>query len=382
MGSYNVSCALSNMPIHEGESAKLVFLVERSSRTSLDATAFYQLLTPAFLDVKYTDYGRFSYEGSEITLKYLYELLEKHVIIPYNSTDQRTISSYDFSELFELINDQLLFVKPSYMDKICSEDEERFSETSLVFTPLRPRRIYFMAIKSSIIDKMTTTDICKDIPNFDREDVVYENLNLRQIGSHSEKILSDNEEVLKHLLISMHISNDTYSNELKAIGIDETMYRNIKNEITECLGDNYDDVSFFYRFILRTNSGLTDIKRTLSFYKKEKDIPNLHNLLSIIKKYDIDYKKAAKIISVICDVSTIDCAKYFYSHDIELFEKMVIQESENAKLLNGYIEWLYDMYHSVLMPSVYAGQEWDHSPHEIFADIVKDTIKKENEEYE
>lgn len=371
MGSFNVTCALTNLPIEYNEDVKLTFLVESTAK-SLNASAYYKLFIPTFLDATYDDYGRFVFNNENVSNELLSFFQDETMIgSPDVINDFYTLKSVP--DIFDKINRNVLFTLPSQLD-VTYGNSYRFKDSSMAYSEAIPRRIYYMAIKKSVIDALCDRNIVLDEPVFGNNEVLYRDYKLLELISDME--LPNNEygtRIKKHIIVSGIINSkqwiSTVSDECK-----DEINNTFKKELER---GSHTDILSFYMF------KISKLDHTDIFDVSEKDLDRAIVFEKIIDKYSLD-------IDLLCDKFLVDqllrvrWSSIYHNPSKNSVARIAYSSVNNSKLLAAYKIYLQHHLHKYFVPSGYAGQETDTTSHRIFSEIVLNVIenqKRNDEEF-
>lgn len=119
MGSYNITDAVSGLPIRDGQKVKLLFLVPNFLDGFTDCTRSFTSIFRFYINATYDDYGKFTiYETNEV--KQDMTNLFKKYLVPIEEGDNNyhdipiNIDNFDIDKIFEYMKEGRLMLRPSY----------------------------------------------------------------------------------------------------------------------------------------------------------------------------------------------------------------------------------------------------------------------------
>lgn len=369
MGSFNVTCALTNLPIEYGEEVKLTFLVENTSK-SLSASALYKLFIPTFLDATYDDYGRFEFHDENVSNEVLKFFQDECMVgTPDVINDFYTLKS--FESIFDKISRNVLFTLPSQMD-ITYGNSYRFKDSSMSYSEATPKRVYYMAIKKSVIDSLCDRKIVLDAPVFGNSEVLYRDYKLLEFLDDFNIPNTDyGTRLKKHIVVSGIINSKQWLSSVCDECKDE-INNTFKKELEKA---SKTDILSFYMF------KMSRLDHTEILDISEDELNKVILFEQIIDKYSLD-------INMLCDKFLVDqllCVRFssiYHNPSKNNVARIAYSSVNNTKLLAAYKVYLQNYLHKYFVPSGYAGQETDTTSHRIFSEIVLDVIKKQKRDDE
>lgn len=387
MGSYNMSCALSNLPILPNDEIKILFLVENTGTAQLNSGAFWVTLLPCFLDATYNDCGNYTLDVPEYTLDALREIFEEHGRVSTTTgapVDAQMNNKEYFENIFRQIESEDVYMTSTYLDNVCSIEHE-FENHKTYYTSMRPRKVKVMAVRKSIIDSMCVNNICTDVPDYKDGEMHYKNLTLDNIINNDvidSTVRACSSFFISNLLVS-YIYESTLT-ELELIGLSEADATELRDKIVSAIQNPSEptDLAYVYKFIVnidRLNESFNEeYSSTLIRYLNYESV--VYKMVDMVDAYDIDREAFIQMIVTCQTVFESNRRTLYYDmSDIKGYSSLVKQNLYNSRILTGFLTWLSSTYNGYLKPSVYVNECGDIQDHYIMYDIFRqeaDIIKE------
>lgn len=342
MGSYNLNCAITNLPIREDEDVKILFFTERERGSMTEVSQFFKPIFPFFLDATYMDYGRFGFsKSSQKNAEVAKSFFRKNLISVAQGKNKYhdiavTPESFDMNKVFEYMSERRLFIKHDepWLKNVHQND---LPEIEGLYTK-SSQQVYFAAYKTSVIDRLFAGVF---------EHQAYDHGNYRDI-MFAEKMA---EVPTPHSLLGIHgyIGCILRARKMATVPQDDVA---AQEKAKEELAELYD--TMFERMLAeRDNTG------------------NVFDLVIEMSEGLVTRDE----LTVLCLLhgDRIDIAPF--NNDFPFFvsnrDDVVISANDIMEFA-VFSQWFDHIYHGTFIPTRYAGQETCHAAHDQMATIVKE----------
>lgn len=353
MGSFNLNCALTNLPIRENEDVKILFLTERERGSMTQASQFFKPVFPFFLDAKYMDYGRFGFGKSgrvEIA-----ETFFREKLIPIaqgeNEYHDHAVDpgTFDLNNVSDFISEGRLFIKhdepwlKNIHQKDLPEIEGLFAKSC--------QQVHIAAYKTSVLDRLFAGVF---------EHQAYDDGEFRDV-TFAERMIE-----VPHYMSTMDVlgfvCGTIEKRKLATIPDgDEAAKKKVLAEITSKNKE-------LFEATLATRG---DSEKVFDMVVEFADGLINHDELKVLALLHSDRKRTE------------------FNNDFSLFisrddNDCGLPQLKDAMEFRLFYEWFDHIYHGTFIPTRYAGQETCHAAHKQMAGIVQEVAgdyEKEMDEW-
>jgi len=227
-----------------------------------------------------------------------------------------------------------------------------------------------MAIKKTVMDDLCSRDVVKDEPEYRNNSVVYRDFKLLELLDCYMPYRGISERMKKHIVVSGIINEKQYSTVIAAKCRDD-IRRQFREELE--MGEKRELLEL-YMFKIPNLERRADG----SYIITDDDLDIVSVYESIIDQYELDINYIFELVAIDNLLRTSSVSGLYNNISKHTGIQFAYNSVENAKLLSVYGMYLYTYLHKCFMPSLYAGQETDTAPHQIFSEIMQRVIEKQN----
>ena len=400
MGSFNVSCSVSDLPIMWNEKVKYGFIVETPHYDQIRSCGKYKFLLPFLIDGKYDDYGRCVPKNiSDETRHKIDEFLRKNAIFEKNNetfsntSTPMTRENLNIESIFEYLHEGILYFRQvnDFLARESLEFEDIYSKDIPYDQPMKVhpfivRKDIFDEIISGVYDPQNcyldeNRKLVYEVLTFDglKKKIFgdYENPTIKQFFTlvfESRKRFAD-VELTSDLFNCDSDKQQALLSELKEMvdSIEGSTFFTV-NSISRSTR-NDDEFEKIVRDLESSSDGDADDTRLLKlidFFKKNKDVINLKSI------------HRQSVYETLSDSSADSGAKtaHFF-HEFEPFFSETDLDIDEIKNFHVFFLWFDNSINGTVKPSRYAGQEFcTESYKQLFGACMNVINKHESDFYE
>lgn len=379
MGSFNITCSISNQPIHWNEKVKVGFIAKSPMYDMIRSCSQYRFVFPFLLDGVYDDYGTCKVEAGEETRKMADEFLKKYAIFEVNdetfpNTDTPlNRENLNLNTIYHYLHEGVLYF--NHGDAYAAREKVEFVDVYSKPIELdQPVQVYPFTIKKEVYDKIISGSFDPRYAVFEDGKLRYENLSFddykqRVFGSESVPTLR---MFFTMVIDSMRLGGSELDPSV-FVGSEQeknNLFEELDNILTEMPRSTYMILNMATRdsgnnnafkerveSIINTSSDDPEdkaesqgLEKLVNFFETNK---NKLDLSSIHRKtvYDIADKKSS-------NDSGFKTTHYFHEYE-EFFLDCKDFDIEEAKNFFVFMDWYDNYVHGTITPSRYAGQDFN-----------------------
>ena len=397
MGSFNVTCSVTNLPIQWNEKVKVGFLVESPNYDMIRTCSKYRFMFPFLLDGVYDDYGECKVNVSDETRQMIDEFIKKNAIIAENdetipnTSTKLNRDTLSLETIYHFLHEGVLYFKQgdNYIARESVEFQDVYSQ------PIkydRPVQVFPFTIKKDIYDSILSGSYDPECPVFENGEMRYENLTFEDFKTNvfgdpskatllsfftylMEKMKNRDEELVEESIFNDDVENkDALISELTEIleGIPRTTFLVVSMSIEHGGGEK---------------SLRKAIQRVVETADEE-DAKDERKILDVVDFFDrnkdsIDTSGSHRrvVYEYINKVSMHDSGARTteYMHFYQDFFMNSDIDIDEFKNFYSFMLWYDNYIHGTVTPSRYSGQDYNTRAYKLFFNSCLDSIKRYEE---
>jgi len=374
MGSFSISCSISNTPIEYDDDVKVGFLVKNHTYNMIGACTQYSLLFPFLMDGVYDDYGQCVFNIPEKTREYVNEFLDDYAMVVKNqkhivNTDTpMTKANLNIDTIFHYMHEQYLYVRNVYNNYL--EDIE-FENDETVITPQNtPMMVHPFVIKKSIYDRILSGTFEYQHPFFEDDELVYQDVSFHEKKSDMFKSSASN-MFIKYIFEAKNRFTDNDVDIDHAIGKILPNDDKRKAELINIM-NNFEYFVCIIIDQLQMNNNDLSRDRIISYMENilegednfKSTIDNFISLYDFYEKnhedIDLSVYETQMVYDIIRQKSNSSDNKRHYA-PLGIYRKMIVSgdlDIEGVKDFHLFTQWYDHCINGTFVPSHYAGQDY------------------------
>lgn len=397
MGSFNVTCSVTNLPIQWNEKVKVGFLVESPHYDMIRSCSKYRFMFPFLLDGVYDDYGQCKINLSDETRHKIDEFIKKNAIIEKNDETMPNTSTklnrdtLSLETIYHFLHEGVLYFKQgdNYISRQCVEFQDVYSQP-IAYD--RPVQVFPFTIRKDVYDSILSGSYDPDCPIFEDGELRYENITFddfkrNTFGDPSKATLLSFFTYLmekmkqREELVDSSIFKDDVGNKDELI-----------SELTSILEGIPRPTFMVVSMSIEHGGGEKSLRRAINRVVEtadEEDAEDERKILDIVDFFDrnkekIDTSSSHRrvVYDYINKVSMHDSGMKTteYMHFYEDFFINSDIEIEEFKNFYSFMLWFDNYLNGTVQPSRYAGQDYNTRAYKLFFNSCLDSIKRYEED--
>lgn len=400
MGSFNVTCSISNLPITWNEKVKVGFLVETPMYDMIRSCSKYRFLFPFLLDGVYDDYGRCKVEIGDSARHMIDEFIKKHAVIQENddtitnTSDKLNRENLNLDTIYEYLHQGVLYFQQG--DTYISRQSIKFSDVYSKEIPMdHPVKVFPFTIKKSLYDNILSGSYDPECPVFTNGELEYQSITFDEFKKSC--FGSENEATLKsfftHVMESMKLGSEPLDESL-FIGSDEE-----KTELLEELNGILESIPRAAFMIVSMSTETrgdhelrASIERVIKSLSDDDESDGEINLPKLIDFFDRNKSKLDTssshrrvVYEYMNKVGSHDSGPKtaLYTHIYKDFFENEEIPVDNFKDFYAFMLWVDNYINGTVTPSRYAGQDFNVRAYRMFFNACMKAVDDyENHDYD
>ena len=400
MGSFNVTCSVTDLPIQWNEKVKVGFLVESPNYDMIRTCSKYRFMFPFLLDGVYDDYGRCVVNVSDESRHMIDEFIKKNAIIEQNNENipntstKLTRENLSLETIYNYLHEGVLYFQQG--DNFIARESVKFQDVySKEINYDRPVQVFPFTIKKDIYDSILSGSYDPECPIFENGELEYQNITFEEFktntfGDPSTPTLNS---FFVYIMERMKGLDELFDSSLFKDDVEDK--EQLMKELGAILYNIPRSAFMVIRMSFETGGSEKALRKTIQrVVEKQEDCDDLEEIDKIIQLVDFFDRNKDKmetseahrkvVYEYINKVSMHDsgartCHYMHFYRDFFVDSDIPIDEFKN---FYAFMVWYDNYIHGTVKPSRYSGQDYNTRAYKMFFNACLESMERyHNEDY-